>query len=169
MNWLDIAIIIVLILAAISGWRAGLVPGVLVLLGIALGILLAGRYGEPLGSSLVGNSPYAPWLGLAIILGLALLIAWFLGVFLQGVVHLLWLGWLDRLGGVAMGVALATLFLAALLLAADSPRHSPPWVREAVRESRLAPEVVAKGSFLRSMLPEDFKIGSQPDLSVNIR
>jgi membrane protein required for colicin V production len=159
MNWLDFGIITVLILAAISGWRAGLVPGLLLLLGIAVGIVLAGRYGEPLGSSLLGKSPYAHLLGLAIIMGFAFVITWFLGVFLQGVVHVLWLGWLDRLGGVVMGVALATLFLAALLIAADSPRKSPSWVTEAVRESRLAPEIVAKGAFIRSMLPEDFRTG----------
>ena len=44
MNWLDIAIIVLILIPTFMGLKAGLIKTVLTLAGVILGIFLAGRY-----------------------------------------------------------------------------------------------------------------------------
>jgi len=96
-NLLDMVIMGILALAGISGWRTGLVPGVVLLIGIVVGSLLGGRYGYPLGHLAMPTSEYAPLVGFILVFCIAVLGAWAVGRFLQGIVHTLWLGWLAHL------------------------------------------------------------------------
>lgn len=157
MNWVDIGIIVVLVLAAISGWRSGMIPGLVLLGGILIGTAIAGRYAQPLGNLLLSNHGHAKVAGFAIIIGLAVLVTWPLGIWLQNVAHALWLGWVDRLGGVVLGVAVSLLLLSVLLTVAASS-HAPRWAAQGVSESRLAPDIVDRGSFVQSLLPDDLTV-----------
>ncbi len=157
MNWLDIAILLILVLAAIEGWQGGLAQGIAVLLGTAVGLTLGGRYGGSVGHLFITNGNSAQWLGFALILGCSELAALVVGTFARSVVKALWLGWLDRTGGLALSLLFTTFLLGALMVfAGDSSTGSPGWATKAVHESKLASKVADMQPFGGMMLKQHF-------------
>ena len=118
MNWFDIVLIAVLILSTVVGIWRGFINMVLPLIGIIIGIILAGLYAPTVGSWLhIDNAEHAAWAGYAIIMVSILIISIILAVILTRFVHLTLLGWLDRLLGGIFGLALGALLCAATLAA----------------------------------------------------
>ncbi|MDR2890241.1 MAG: CvpA family protein [Alistipes sp.] len=120
MNWLDIVIGLLLLVALWDGWRNGVVTQVLGLLAVGLGIFLAWRYGAGIGL----------WFGLdgvaATVVGfLAVLVVVVVGVVLigrltRGLFRVAGLGVFDNLLGVVFAVVkmFALVGLAVMLLEA---------------------------------------------------
>jgi len=118
MNWFDIVLIAVLLLSTVIGIWRGFINMVLPLIGIIIGIILAGLYAPTVGGWLpIDNSEHAAWAGYAIIMVGTLIISIILAVILTRFVHLTLLGWLDRLLGGVFGLALGALLCAAALAA----------------------------------------------------
>jgi membrane protein required for colicin V production len=118
MNWFDIVLIAVLILSTVVGIWRGFINMVLPLIGIIIGIILAGLYAPTVGGWLhIDNAEHAAWAGYAIIMVSILIISIILAVILTRFVHLTLLGWLDRLLGGIFGLALGALLCAATLAA----------------------------------------------------
>ena len=117
MNWFDIVLIVVLALATFLGLRRGLISTVLPLVGLIIGIVLAGHYHGTVGEWLPGDSVYAGWGGYAIILVAVLIAAVILATILRRFIRLILLGWIDRLGGAILGLAFGSLLCAAALAA----------------------------------------------------
>ena len=46
MNWLDIVIIVTMGIAALMGYRTGVIKGFLSIIGIIVGVVLAGQFGD---------------------------------------------------------------------------------------------------------------------------
>jgi membrane protein required for colicin V production len=68
-------------------------------------------------------------------------------------ISLVMLGWINRLGGAALGVFLGALFVAAILAI---------WVKfaspgEIIYNSKIAPVLLNKLPFVLGLLPSDFK------------
>jgi membrane protein required for colicin V production len=118
MNWFDIVLIAVLILSTVVGIWRGFINMILPLIGIIVGIILAGLYAPTVGEWLpIDNSEYAAWAGYAIIMVGTLIVSIILAVILTRFVHLTLLGWVNRLLGGIFGLALGALICAASLAA----------------------------------------------------
>jgi membrane protein required for colicin V production len=117
MNWLDVVIIIVVAGAAIGGLLIGLIAAAGSLLGIIVGIILAGRYYLPLSQhlSFISSEGTARVVAFIIILVGVMLIAAVLVLLLRWMARLIKLGWIDRLGGAFLGLVTGTLLCAAIL------------------------------------------------------
>lgn len=117
MNWLDIVIIVVVVLATFWGLRIGLIKAALSLAGLIVGVILAGRYYIPLSEQLafIPQASIAKIAAFAFILIGIMVIAGVLARFLKWTVSILMLGWVNRLGGAVLGFVLGTIFCSALL------------------------------------------------------
>ena len=118
MNWLDIVLIAVLALATFLGFRRGIIAMVLPIVGLIIGVVLAGHYYGPVGGWLpIDNQQHAGWAGYAIIIVVVLIVSVILASVLRRFIRLVLLGWVDRLGGAILGLAVGSLFCAAVLAA----------------------------------------------------
>ena len=118
MNWFDIILIIALALATLLGVWRGLISMVLPLIGLILGIIVAGQHYGTVGEWLPISDPeHAKWAAYAIIIIVFLIVFGILAFFLSRFIKWTLLGWVDRLGGGIFGFATGALFLAAILAA----------------------------------------------------
>lgn len=118
MNWLDIVLIAVLALATFLGFRRGIIAMVFPIVGLIIGVVLAGHYYGTVGGWLpIDNQQHAGWAGYAIIIVVVLIVSVILASVLRRFIRLVLLGWVDRLGGAILGLAVGSLFCAAVLAA----------------------------------------------------
>jgi len=118
MNWIDILLIAFLVLATYIGLRRGFISMVLPLIGLIIGVILAGQHYGTVGGWLpIENPEYAKWAAYAIIIICVLIVAVILARILRRFVRLVLLRWVDLLGGAVFGLVLAGLLCAAVLAA----------------------------------------------------
>lgn len=117
MNWLDVVIIVVVAAGALGGLIVGLIAAAFSLVGIILGIFLAGRYYLALSQHLgfMPSDGAAQVLAFVIILVGVMLVALLLAFVLRRFLSAIKLGWIDRLGGAVMGLVTGSLICAAVL------------------------------------------------------
>ncbi|MFH1087384.1 MAG: CvpA family protein [Chloroflexota bacterium] len=154
MNAVDISILVVSLISAVSGLRRGLVKSVLTVAGLVVGVILAGRYYDRL-AELISPSG-ADWvkiLAYCIIVGAVSVAGSIAGAVVSRIVGAFLLGWLDKLLGALVGLVLGGLFSAAILIVISM---YIPGAREAVSQSKLAPIVMEKIPLLLVLLPGQF-------------
>jgi len=115
-NWLDIVIAVVLVVSIFMGLKAGLIRAVLSLVGLALGIFLAGRF----YLSFAGVFSFLPdaaarVVAYILIIILVMLVIALIAWLLDKVISAVMLGWINRLGGAVFGLLLGGLFCGAIL------------------------------------------------------
>ena len=157
MSWLDIVILVVVALAALMGWRMGIIRGLFAIVGVLVGIVLAGQLGEGLGSKLdfVDNPNGARVLGFVVVFGLTLAAASIFSSFLRGLIRLFPVRWVDGVGGAAVGATAGSMGMAVLVIAAGSSPFGP--VGDAIDDSDLAIFLADKPPFLLNLLPEQYQ------------
>ena len=109
MNWLDVALIVILIVGAYLGMKTGLISTAFAAIGVLVGIALAGTLSNKVGAWFAGsiaNDTLVTVISYAIIIVAALLVASIVGKIVRKILSMLFLGFVDRLGGLAVGVAL---------------------------------------------------------------
>jgi len=154
MNWLDIVIIVVAVLLGIVGLRQGIIKTVFGIAGLIGGIVLAGRYYDELAAVL--SSSGATWVNIAayaIILIATLIVAGVIGRLVAKLVHLVLLGWLDRLVGCILGVFIGSLLCAAILAIVV---NYYPGTEAVISQSGLARFLMEGFPLLLALLPEEF-------------
>ncbi|CAH2031839.1 CvpA family protein [Trichlorobacter ammonificans] len=161
MNFLTIAMLAVLTLGGLRGLLRGLITEVASLTALLLGGWLAYRFHEPLAVPLTTLMPYhaariVSFTGLLLAVGLG---AHLVGSLLTGLVKLALLGWVNRLGGLALGVLEGALLLGMMLYAVVAVPLSFP-LKEQIRQDRHAALLVRFGGMaldhaktLRSAVP----------------
>ncbi|MGB4600015.1 MAG: CvpA family protein [Trichlorobacter sp.] len=119
MNLLDISIMIVLALMGLRGLLRGLIKEVAALTALILGGWLAYRYHSVAAGPLKTLLPAAAAEVVAFVLLLILvgLCAHLLGNLLTGLIKLALLGWVNRLGGVVVGLLEGSLILGMIFYA----------------------------------------------------
>ena len=154
MNWLDIAIIVVIAIATLIGLRAGVIKIVLSLAGLIVGIILAGRYYEVLAEQLsfIPQANAAKIVAFAIILIGVMIVAGVLAALLKWAASVTMLGWVNRLGGAVFGLVMGAIFCGVLLAI---------WVKflgvaAVIGESNLAPVLVDRLAIVLALLPDEF-------------
>jgi membrane protein required for colicin V production len=157
MNWVDVSIIISLVLAAFQGYKQGIIQTVVMFAGVIVGVALAGQLGGRVGEALgdVGAPGGSRLLGFAVVFGASVVAAFIIGRVARKAVHMLLLGWLDSLGGLAFGVLTSALVWSALVIAAGSTEI--PWATSAVRDSQLGAQLADRGAVVLALLPEKYR------------
>ena len=157
MNWLDIVIVIFLGITTITGLSRGLVKIIIPLVGIILGVVLAGQFYGSLADGLSHwfHSPsQANIAGFVIIfiifVMVSLIIAWLLSKFLS----LLLLGWVDKLGGAVLGFVIGGLVCGTILTIIT--KYNFAGIEGSIRGSSLASFFVNHFNMALPLLPREF-------------
>lgn len=140
-QWLDIAILAVAFVAAVSGWRSGAVGSLLSFVGVALGAVAGVLLAPHLVDQLSGARPK---LFAALFLILTMVVVGevagvVLGRAVRGAMHSSGVRGIDSLIGVAL--QLVVVLMAAWLLATPLTSSDQPSLAAAVRGSRVLAEV----------------------------
>lgn len=117
MNWLDIVIAIILVINVFVGLRAGLIKMVISLVGLVLAIFLAGHYYQALADRLtfISSDRAAGIVAYVLILVVVMIAASLIAWLLSKIASIVMLGWLNHLGGAALGLFMAGIFVGAIL------------------------------------------------------
>lgn len=154
MNWLDIVIIVVAVLLGLVGLRQGIIKTVFGIAGLIGGIVLAGRYYSGLAALLSpAGATWANIAAYAIILIATLIVAGVIGWLVAKLVHIVMLGWLDRLVGCVLGVFIGGLLCAAVL--AIVVKYYPA-TEAVISQSGVAKFVMEGFPLLLALLPGEF-------------
>jgi membrane protein required for colicin V production len=117
-NAADIVIIVLLALGFLNGLRQGFVVEVATIFGAVVALAIAKAEYSPVRHLLATVAPRSPWLTVISYLAV-FLVVWAVIVAvarkIRLLVRLLFLGWLDRLGGAIVGVLQAALLIELLL------------------------------------------------------
>jgi len=154
MNWLDIVIIVVAVLLGIVGLRQGIIRTVFGIAGLIGGIVLAGRYYG--GLAALFSPAGATWANIAayaIILFATLIVAGVVGSLVAKLVHLVMLGWLDRLVGFILGVVIGGPLCAAILAIVSK---AYPGTKAVIGQSGVAEFLMGQFPLLLALLPKEF-------------
>ena len=154
MNVLDIVILVLLALLVFRGLTQGLIKSLAGLLGLIVGVMLAGRYHEQLAGSLFDFISNPDWANIAAYVAIILAV-WIVFAILAGILtkltSIIFLGWVNRLGGALFGLLMG-MFIAGAALAA--------WAKffggDALADSFMAGFLLDKFPFILSLLPSQF-------------
>jgi membrane protein required for colicin V production len=154
MNWLDIVILIILAVSTLVGLKTGVVKAVLSVIGVILGVILAGRYYNALAGSLtfITQPSLAKIAAFAIILIAVMVVATLISWVVKWAISALMLGWVNHLGGAVFGFILGAIFCGAILtMWAKFSGISTP-----VRDSALAGMLLNSFPIVLALLPKEF-------------
>jgi len=152
MDWLDLILVIFLILAAFVGFSRGLLRTLIPLIGLVIGVVVAGRYYDALAHVVSSNSDAAYVAAFAIIVVAFLIAAVILAEVLHRLLTIVLLGWVDHLAGLLFGVLFGIIIAGAVL--AVLIKHSVGGAT--IQDSGVAAFLVDKFPVARSLLPGDF-------------
>jgi membrane protein required for colicin V production len=157
LNWLDIAIIVFLAITAVIGLSKGFVKTISILVGIILGVVLAGRFSGPVAdwlSTALHNPTQAKMAGFAIIFIAVVIISLIIAALLRKLLSLLLLGWVDRLGGAVAGLVIGGLVCGAILTLITE--HNFAGIEGTIRDSSLASFFVDHFNIVLPILAKGF-------------
>ncbi len=156
MNWLDIVILVTTGIAALMGYRTGVIKGFLNIIGIIVGVVLAGQIGDNVGDKMtfIDNLDGAKIAGYAVVFGAVFIGALILASVLRKLLDFILLGWVDNLGGAALGVGAFAIAWTGVIAAAGS--FPVGFLNDAVEESSIAPDLADKVPFVLDLLPEEY-------------
>jgi membrane protein required for colicin V production len=153
-NWIDIVVIVVVIIAALAGLKVGIIKALLTVVGVVVGVILAGRLSTWLGGQLtfISNPGIAKAAAFAIILVVVIVIFIVVAALLKKVASAMLLGWINRLGGAVLGLFLAGIFCGAVLTM---------WVKflgagSTIQDSVMARFLLDSFPLVLGLLPSDF-------------
>ncbi len=164
MNWLDIVIIVIAGICAYIGWRQGLIRAAFSIVGLIVGIVVAGQLADVLAEKISG-AQWAYFVSFAIILIVVLVIANIVGGILKQFTKFLMIGWLDSLGGLVLGFFIGAIAIAAILSSAGAwaslPEHdiaeaARQGMSKAIGDSFLAELLIDKFRLVLGLLPSKF-------------
>lgn len=152
MNILDIVLIVALVGSALAGLWIGIIKAALSLVGIIVGVFLAGQFYEPLAGLLTFMpEDLANIVAFVLILVGVIVVAGLLARLLKLALSVVMLGWVDKVGGAVVGL-LAGAIIWSIILAT--------WVQffgsDLVTDSSLAEVLLDKFPFILALLPEEF-------------
>jgi membrane protein required for colicin V production len=165
MNWIDAAIVIILILSVVMGFINGLVKEVASLAALILGIWGAIKFSTFTAAKLYDyfdmTGQYVGLIAFIVTFGIIVVIIHFVGILADKIVDAVSLGFVNRLLGIAFGLIKAVMIMSVffvILNVIDSKRPFLP--KDKIQESRfynpisdIVPAifpVIGEGSFSRS-------------------
>jgi len=157
MNLLDGILIIIIAASSIYGLFKGLVKEVISLLAVIIGLIGASRLYEGI-SPLLGNiglgeqaAKILSFFILFIIIFIAIVL---IGKLIHKFVHAIFLGWINRLGGVGFGflrgIVVSSIIIIILTITLSEKAPS-------LTQSKLTPHIMSISKVLLSLVPEDLQ------------
>ena len=154
MNWLDIVILALIVIPTLIGLKVGIIKAVLSVVGVIVGVILAGRYYVAFAEHLtfISQPSLAKIAAFAIILIGVMIIAAVLASLIKWAVSAVMLGWVNRIGGAVLGLVLGAILCGAALAL---------WVNvfgagETITNSGLAAFLLKHFPVVLGLLPGEF-------------
>jgi uncharacterized membrane protein required for colicin V production len=124
LNWIDLAIVLILAAGAFAGFTQGLIRYVLSWVGVIVAFILAAQLKGPVNSALSFWDAFTPdvrefWIFIFLFIGLTVLF-WFVVRAFYRTTRVPIVKQLDELGGAFLGVAFAATFIVFQLIVFDS-------------------------------------------------
>lgn len=119
MNWLDIAIVVVVLGLTFLGWRTGVIRAAAAMVGVIAGVYLAGQFHEAVTDVLdtvITNPNGAKIAAFVLVFLVTLAAAAVAGGLLRRALKLFLLGWADGVVGGALGLVVGVSLMGALTL-----------------------------------------------------
>ena len=141
MNWLDIALIVGLIGGAFMGLRIGLIRAGFTAAGITVGFLIVGQTSDGLAGWLgkyTTNESLATVFGYGVTITVSTVLAVVAGMIVKKLVYALFLGWVDRLAGFALGLTASVVISAIAIVGIVNMVYSSEEPGDGQRASVLA-------------------------------
>jgi membrane protein required for colicin V production len=157
MNWLDIAIVLVVAFFAATAFSAGLIRELVTLVSAVVGIVVAGLFYDDLARDVlvfIDNNDTANIVAFLVLLGAVYLAGQLIAIMLKQVAAILLLGWADRLGGALFGLLKGLVVVEVLLIAFVT---FDVGLDDAIEGSGLASVFLDAASVLLIILPADFE------------
>lgn len=155
LNWLDVVILLIVAGSTVLGLARGLIQSIAGVLGLALGALFAGQIAALIDPALNRAAIQHPPIsgGVAFVIAfVAIVVAVEVAAgLLRVVTKLLFLGWVDRLGGLVFG-ALRGVLLSMILLAGLTQFGSGAF-NSTIQQSQIAVYMWQNLPALAAMLP----------------
>ncbi len=153
MNWLDILILVLLAIAIIIGLKMGIIKAILSIVGIVVGVILAVRYYVPLAERLtfITSETGAKIAAFAIIFIGILIVVRLIAWVLTKVASALMIGWINRIAGGILCLALAALVISAILALGIRLFGTA----DVINDSSLAKGLLNFFPWIMSLIPQD--------------
>jgi membrane protein required for colicin V production len=163
MNQVDVYILLGLIGNVAIGFAAGFIRQVASIVGLVVGVYLAGRYYNnaadllhpPGGGGIVADANWARIIGFAAIVILCSIAAGLLGHLLHTIVYKVYLGTLDRVLGAVVGALHSFVLAMALVVAATV--FPVPALTDALKDSVIAKWLSPLVPVVLALLPPQFQ------------
>ena len=154
MTWLDIVILAVIGVATFMGLRTGIIKAVLSLVGLIVGVTLAGRYYIRFSAELtfISSPEWAKVVAFIIIVAAVMIVARVIAGVLKKIASALMLGWVDKIGGGVFGLVLGATSCGALLALWVSYLG----IADAITNSGLARLLLDQLPVVLALLPAEF-------------
>jgi len=167
-NWVDISIMIIILFNVIIGIRQGIIRGIINLIGVITAIFLAifwfKEVGEYIGLHSQLSEEISNILGFAIIFLGVCLIARIIEIFLKKIFSLLFVSWIDGLGGALFGLTRGSLIV-GILLVIITFIPLPVFLKDQLENSflanRFAVMITILYNYLKDWLPLSFQFNTE--------
>jgi len=119
MNWLDIALILVVGVSAYMGLKIGLIRAGFTAIGVFVGTILGGQLSDDVGALIAGvnsDGTVASVISYAIIITVCLGAAAAASMILRKVISVLLMGWADKLAGAALRIMIGAGISAGIIM-----------------------------------------------------
>jgi membrane protein required for colicin V production len=147
-NWIDIVICIPLVWGSYKGFTKGIIIELATIVALGSGVWLAMKFSELLSSFAKAHwgwdSKYLPVISFCCILLGVLILVYFAGKLVTGVVKAAALGWLNKILGAAFGVLKFALIISILCFVMDAVEKSYPMLTSETKNNSLLYKRVAK-------------------------
>lgn len=118
MNWFDFLAIGTWAVGFMTGWRIGLFGAIFATAGLLFGVLLAGRFSDNISDLMtesISSDTLATVISYMAIIGTVFIGFQILRRLVKDVMKMVFLGWVDTLGSIALGLTMGLLLSGALI------------------------------------------------------
>ena len=158
MNWLDIAIALIIVTFTISAFSSGLIREVVTLVSAVTGVVFAGLFYDDLARDVlvfIHDKDSARFFAFLALLGSVYLTGQLIAMMLKQMASFLLLGWVDKIGGAAFGFLKGLVVVEVLLiLLVTFPQIG---LEEEIDGSALASIFLDAVPLLLVLLPDEFE------------
>ncbi len=157
MNWLDIAIILIVAFFTITAFSAGLIRELVTLASVVAGVVVAGLFYDDLARDVlvfINNKNAANIVAFLVLLGAIYLAGQLIAIMLKQVAAVLLLGWADRLGGALFGLLKGLVVVEVLLIVFVTFNVG---LDNTIEDSVLASAFLDAAPLLLTILPDNFE------------
>jgi membrane protein required for colicin V production len=154
MNWLDIVLIVALALSLLSGLWTGLIRMLFSIIGVIVGLLLVGAYGDALADkcTFIGDPNGAHIFAFIVILLGTIIVASIIGSLIWMALKNTPFGIIDKIGGAILGLFWGAIFIGAILVMYLKYVGHP----DIITSSPIAAFLVDKFGIVLGLLPSQF-------------